>query len=188
MNELPSIIEEKIQELDLQREAFISKIKRMMDNNRTSDQQAVEMEGKLLAYFSYSCNMVGLKDEDNLIVGSLTIHNHTSKPVNQVSIGLIIETENEYQFSGKYVTENNQMSQFTPVNWKRMLSDEDSHTYWFQWIGDEPMHPFSTISFSDFSISWKNNNPFYCSIKGFIYTDETRSGVQVNNKISIQVS
>ncbi|CQR48367.1 hypothetical protein BN1058_02735 [Paraliobacillus sp. PM-2] len=187
MNKVSFKIEEKLQELDLQREAFISKVKRIMDNNRTMEEELVETEGQLLAYFSHSCNMTDLEGQDNLIIGSLTIHNHTSKPVNQLSVGLVIKAENEYQFSGKYVTETNQGTQSMLANWKRQMDKVDKHTYWFQWIGEQPIQPFSTVAFSDFTITWKNDSPFYCSVEGFIYTEELKDGIQVNNKISLQL-
>lgn len=183
MNELTPKIEEKLEELDLQREAFISKIKRAMSNN-----QRIKIEENLLVYFSYSCNLTNLRDEENYIIGSVIIHNYTSQPIKQLSIGLVVDSEQVYQFTGKYVTDNSQSGQKTPVNWKRISDDNDHHTYWFQWIGKDPIASDSIVSFSNFSLSWESNHPFSCSVKGFVYTDDYRDGVKSNNEINVQLS
>ncbi|GAA5416426.1 hypothetical protein Pryu01_01461 [Paraliobacillus ryukyuensis] len=182
-----SKIEEKLEELDLQREAYISKIKRIMDNNKQSEQPIPEQYESVVAFFSYSCNLTEQADEDNVIIGSLAIHNFTFDPIEQLSVCLVIETDDNYQFSGKYVTNNKQQNnQNIAANWERITDTDEQNMYWFQWVGKQPIEPFTSVAFSDFTVSWPVERSFFCSIKGFIYSENHTTGLEAMNTVSLQ--
>lgn len=180
-------IEEKLQELALQREAFISKIKRILDDN-IREKKPSNQEGLLLAYLSSSYNLTTAHQEDNVIIGSLTIHNETPFPLQALSICLVIESGGEYQFYGKYSTENKgTKNKAVTSNWERMMHEDEPNHYWFQWIGEQPIAPQAKIQFSDFTISWMQERPFFCVVNAFVYTADEPTGIQAVNAINLRI-
>ncbi len=189
MTDLQAKIEEKLQVLEMQRESYIAKVKQAVDDNHMMQLSEPAQEGELLAYFSHSCNLAVQDGQDHIILGSLMIHNSTTKPIEQLSISIMIETESVYQFSGKYVMgKGNKQKQSLPINWERITEVDDKHTYWFKWIGDQPIAPFSKVKFADFTISMQNEGHFYCKVNGFLYTPKKIKGMQVGNVISVQMN
>lgn len=179
-------LQNKMLEWDKQSETYLRKIEKELEQlygrvlpTKTND---------LLAYYTYSFNMTYRDGEENLVIGNLHVQNTTSEIVSNLSICLLIQTTDVYQFSGKYTTvESGSQSKSDAVYWKRIDVDEEEGTYWFRLMENKTIAPSETISFSDFSIAWEQGKKFSCRVNGFVYTEKDEEGIPALNAINIHM-
>ncbi|WP_112179556.1 MULTISPECIES: hypothetical protein [Paraliobacillus] len=182
MNET-EILQNKMLEWNKQSEAYLKKIEKELE--QLNNMVLPTTDNGLIAYYTYSFNITYREAEENLIIGNLHVQNRTNEMVNNLSICLLIQTTDSYQFSGKYTTVNSgPQSKSDAVYWKRIDMDEEEGAYWFTLMENKTLAPSETISFSDFSLAWEQGRNFSCRVNGLIYT-EKEEGIAALNAINI---
>lgn len=180
------ILQNKMLELDKQSERYLIKIEKELD--QLYGKALPKINNGLLAYYTYSFNITYRDGEDNLVMGNLHVQNTTNEIVSNLSICLLIQTTDVYQFSGKYTTANSGgQSKSDAVYWERIDLDGEEGAYWFTLTDNKTLAPSETISFSDFSLAWEQGKEFSCRVNGYVYTEKDEEGIPALNSINIHM-
>ena len=97
-------IEDKIQALKEQTNAYVHEIKRLVE------ELPIPNRVNLISYFTTSFNISYDPEQESLCLGSYHIHNIGSTAVKNPSLCITIPKDSPFYFSGRYVHEN-----FTPT-------------------------------------------------------------------------
>ncbi|SEN86011.1 hypothetical protein SAMN04488134_102115 [Amphibacillus marinus] len=171
---------EKLIELDNSWEQLYQKL-------RNNHKQEDLIEPVLLGYYTHSLNLATAVNESSILNASFYIANHTAKPIEQLTICIKIDASLPYQFSGKYINENDHGKKAgQQTAWQLVENNHDQ--YWFTYLPEEGLLADRTIQFANFAITWKAEEAYSLSIEGFIYTNEYPDGQAVLNPIFIAVT
>ncbi|KMN38821.1 hypothetical protein AB0Y38_16610 [Lysinibacillus capsici] len=174
-------IEDKIQALKEQTNAYVHDIKRLVE------ELAIPNRINLISYFTTALNISYDPEQESLCLGSYHIRNIGSAAVTNPSLCITIPKESPFYFSGRYVHEN-----FTPnfktqgqSQWERFNDKSSKEEYWLRPVGKSTIEPNETISFTNFQIKWSHNLSYSGTIMGFTYCDQLTEGVVVLNPINL---
>jgi len=174
-------IEDKIQALKEQTNAYVHDIKRLVE------ELAIPNRINLISYFTTALNISYDPEQESLCLGSYHIRNIGSTPVTNPYLCIQLPKDSPFYFSGRYVHEN-----FTPnlktqgqSNWERFNDKSSKEEYWLRPVGKSTIEPSETISFTNFQIIWSHNLSYSGTIMGFTYCDQLTEGVVVLNPINL---
>lgn len=134
-------------------------------------------------YFNHSLLVEHEKNASRLIMGSFHIKNTSNKKMDKPIILIKISSENKFNFSGKFQTD--QQKQSGNFQWKRVhLQNLDPATHFcLKPTNKDYLAPHELLSFQNFQIKI----PLHASIlaEGFVYFEESNDGVPSVNSINI---
>lgn len=175
-------VEAKIEELHLQTTAYLSEIRKWVDELHHPDRL------NIISYFTYSLDISHDSAQESLCLGSYHISNRGNRPITDPYVCIKLPEQSPFSFSGKYVYENFQQRLKSPGGWQRINEKEDKEEFWLKPLGKRLIEPNETLSFSDFQIKWNPTSSYAGSIMGFTYSDELKNGIAVLNPINLNGS
>ncbi|MEK5233729.1 hypothetical protein MHB42_18705 [Lysinibacillus sp. FSL K6-0232] len=174
-------IEEKIQALKDQTNAYLHEMKQLVEGLRIPNSVS------LISYFTSSFNISYDSEQESLCLGSYHIRNIGSEPVTNPYVCIQLPKDSPFYFSGRYVHEN-----FTPnlktqgqYQWERFNDKSSTEEYWLRPVGKTIIEQNETISFTNFQIKWSHNLSYSGTIMGFTYCDQLTDGAAVLNPINL---
>ncbi|MBR3119211.1 MULTISPECIES: hypothetical protein [Oceanobacillus] len=141
-------------------------------------------EGAAFCYFNQTVVLDYEQYSTHQITGDFHIKNLSATPVELPRILLKITTEDEFKFTGKYKS-SNQNQQTHNFEWERIeLGNVDPIThYLLKPVQAKEIYPTEQLSFQDFQIII----PFGTTIRvdGFVYFEGKQDGISAINSINI---
>ncbi|WP_026561688.1 hypothetical protein [Bacillus sp. J37] len=173
------VLQEKIRKIEQQTSFYLKEIKNLLSSNPTGN------ELNIISYFTYTTNLSHDKDLEHMMIGTYHIHNLGKKTITNPYICLKLSSNSPFQFSGKYINKNSNLSMKLNDAWERLNNQSDKEEYWLKPLGEESLAPSQIISFPNFQVKWHSNKPYSGSITGFTYFDEKKEGIPSINQISV---
>lgn len=172
-------IRNKIKNLEQQTSYYLKEIKSLLSN--TPNNEAL----KMISYFTYTMNISHEISVENMIIGTYHIINIGNKPITNPYICLKLSTNSPFQFSGKYLNKNSNLSLKTNDAWERLNDQSNKEEYWLKPIGKESIAPSQMISFPNFQVRWLSTESYSGNIMGFTYCDQKKEGIPSINQINV---
>lgn len=173
-----SDIKDKLNQINKETTTYLNEIKQLISAKSHSKKPSI------IGYFTHSTNVTNKAFEPNIILGNLKVLNIGQTTINNLVICLNMNFSSDYDFSGKYILENEKSPVISaPVFWA--LMEQKDHVYWFKLLKEEPLNPGESVTFSDFNIRWQPKESYTSAVRGFIYCEEIQEGISVINPISL---
>ncbi|MBA9026271.1 hypothetical protein [Peribacillus huizhouensis] len=139
-----------------------------------------------ISYFNYSTIIDKEKSGEHTVIGTFHLHNPSTLPLHNPVILLKINSDQPFDFSGKYVFANKPIQNET-FFWERIEHKQSGsiNEYSFRPVANKIIPPNDTFSFSNFQIRFSNEETGYMHVEGFIYYQEKSDGIASLNSISI---
>lgn len=161
-----------------------SKYKREINNlirNMKSKKQL-----QIISYFTHSFNISHTEDFDNFCIGTFHLRNVGTVALNNPFICIRIESEDEFDFSGKYIYQDSLKKNRMTQAWERFNDSKDKHEYWLRPVEKKVLATSDKISFSNFQLKWKPHSAYAFRLNAFVYGDEIKEGQNSLNDIHIK--
>ncbi|MEI3614749.1 hypothetical protein [Pseudogracilibacillus sp. SO30301A] len=168
-----------------------AKLKKIENEFEQAQRKAIEMielressyeKDFVFCYFDHSL-IPEHESDSNLIIGSIYVKNFSNEQKQRPLILIKVNSEDEFKFSGKYLSEKQKNIQ--GFQWKRInLENLDQRNHFcFIPTSKEYLSSDETVSFQNFQI----NFPLKSSIivEGFVYFNESNDGVPASNSIRV---
>ena len=146
-------VEAKIAELHYQTKAYLTEIKKWVDefhNHRKTEYY------KLFHLFIGHIPMIPNK---RVYVLDLTMFRiREIEPITNPYVCIKIPEQSPFSFSGKYVYENFKQTLKTPGGWQRINEKENKEEYWLKPLGKESIEPNELVFFQIFRLNGSLHN------------------------------
>ncbi|WP_010097603.1 hypothetical protein [Ornithinibacillus scapharcae] len=171
---------EKYEEWKKMNRDYIKEINRLVQNiNPPNNLQ-------IISYFTHSLNISHTGGFDSFCIGSFHIRNVGTHVLNNPFICIRIESENDFDFSGKYVYQDSIQKKKMSQAWERINDSKEKHEYWLRPNEIQSLDAGSTISFPNFQLKWKSDLSYTFRVNGFVYGDELKEGSNSLNDIHLR--
>jgi len=144
--------------------------------------QTVFKNNPIFCYFDHSL-ILEHEPNSNLIMGSFHVKNLSSEQKHQPLILIKIDTKDEFNFTGKFLTENQRDLQ--GFQWRRIhLKNLDQRNHFcFKPTNTNHLYSDEMLSFQNFQIKIPIDATIL--VEGFVYFNESNDGVPASNSIRI---
>lgn len=171
---------EKYEEWKQMNSKYIREISRIVEDINSPNKL------QIISYFTYSLNISHTAEFDSFCIASFHIRNVGTVPINNPFICIRIDTENDFDFSGKYVYQDSLQKKNMSQAWERINDSKEKHEYWLRPNELQSLEAGSTISFPNFQLKWKFDLSYSFRVSGFVYGDELKEGLNSLNDIHIR--
>ncbi|WP_342505679.1 hypothetical protein [Sporosarcina sp. FSL K6-2383] len=172
-------VEQKITKLQRQSKSYLDQIKILIAEQNDSNKI------NIISYFTFSLNISHEPGQESLCLGTYHVHNAGNTPITNPYICIKVPQESPFSFSGRYVHDNFKQSLKNASEWERINDKTNTEEFWLRPIGNVPIAPNETISFSNFQIKWSPTKSYAGSIMGFTHSDQLKEGIAVINPINL---
>ncbi|MBS3681225.1 hypothetical protein KGF86_13535 [Ornithinibacillus massiliensis] len=154
-------------------------------NNLIHDMKP-EKQLQIISYFNHSFNISHTKELDNFCIGTFHLINVGAVVLNNPFICIRIDSEDEFEFSGKYIYQDSLKKNRMTQAWERFNDPKDKHEYWLRPVEKKLLAKGDMISFSNFQLKWKSLSSYTFRLNAFVYGDEIMEGQNSINDIHIK--
>ncbi|MFS0674442.1 hypothetical protein [Ornithinibacillus sp. 179-J 7C1 HS] len=141
---------------------------------------------QVISYFTHSFNIFPSGDFDNFCIGTFHLKNIGTQALNNPFICIRVESENEFDFSGKYIYQDSLRKNRVTQAWERFNDSKVKHEYWLRPVDIGKLAKGEEISFSNFQLKWKSHSSYSFRVNAFVYGDEIQEGQHALNDIHIK--